>query len=165
MPSSFDEFVDERLDGLLRYASVLTCDTDLAQDVVQESLLRAQQRWRRIGPMAAPTAYVKRMILNEYLSLRRRRAVHEAAVRATAREELIDDPSGSYNEREALLARIAVLPPKQRASVVLRYYEDRTDGEIAELLGCGASTVRSHLARALAALRTDHVTTSTGDGS
>lgn len=165
MTGSFDEFVDERLDGLLRYASVLTCDADLAQDVVQEVLLRAQQKWRRIGPMAAPTAYVKRMILNEYLSLRRRRAVHEIAVVATARDEVIDDPSGSYNEREAMLARIAVLPPKQRAAVVLRYYEDRTDGEIAEMLGCGASTVRSHISRALAALRIDHVTTSTGDGS
>lgn len=165
MPGSFDDFVDERLDGLLRYASVLTCDPDLAQDVVQEVLLRAQQKWRRIGPMAAPTAYVKRMITNEYLSWRRRRAVHEAAVVATARDELIDDPSGSYNEREAMLARIAALPPKQRAALVLRYYEDRTDGEIAEMLGCGASTVRSHLARGLASLRTDHVTTSTGDGS
>ncbi|TDP93789.1 SigE family RNA polymerase sigma factor [Labedaea rhizosphaerae] len=165
MRSSFDDFVDERLDGLLRYASVLTCDAELAKDVVQEVLLRAQQKWRRIGPMAAPTAYVKRMILNEYLSLRRRRAAHEAAAVAVAREELVDDPSGSYDEREAMLARIAALPPKQRAAVVLRYYEDRTDGEIAELLGCGASTVRSHLARAIAALRTDHVTTSTGDGS
>jgi RNA polymerase sigma-70 factor (sigma-E family) len=165
VPSSFDDFVDERLDGLLRYASVLTCDAELAQDVVQEVLLRAQQKWRRIGPMGAPTAYVKRMILNEYLSLRRRRAVHEAASAALVRDEVVDDPSGSYNEREAMLARIAALPPKQRAAVVLRYYEDRTDGEIAELLGCGASTVRSHLARALAALRTDHVTTSTGDGS
>ena len=165
MAGSFDEFVDERLDGLLRYASVLTCDADLAQDVVQEVLLRAQQKWRRIGSVGAPTAYVKRMITNEYLSLRRRRTVHEAATAAAARQELVDDPAGSYNEREAMLARIAALPPKQRAAVVLRYYEDRTDGEIAEVLGCGASTVRSHLTRAIAALRTDHVTASTGDGS
>ena len=158
----FDEFVDERLDSLLRYASVLACDGDLAQDLVQEVLLRAQQRWRRIGAMAAPVAYVKRMITNEYLSLRRRRAVHNAAVVATAREEMVDDPSGIYNEREVMLARIAALPPKQRAAVVLRYYEDRADPEIAEVLGCGVSTVRSHLSRALATLRAEHVTTAPG---
>lgn len=167
MPTSgFDDFVDERLGGLLRYATVLTCDADLAQDVVQEVLLRAQQRWRRIGPMAAPTAYVKRMITNEYLSLRRRKAVREAAAAIAVPDEVVDDPSGCVDERDAMLARVAVLPPKQRAAIVLRYYDDRTDAEIAEVLGCGASTVRSHVARALATLRVGHTTTvPTGEGS
>src|SRR5215203_1768521 len=71
VPGSFDEFVVERLDGLLRYATVLTDDPHLAQDIVQEVLLRAQQRWAKIE---APPTYVRRMITNEYLSWRRRRA-------------------------------------------------------------------------------------------
>lgn len=146
----FDDFVDEQLDDLLRYASVLTCDAELAQDVVREALMHARQRWQRIAATGEPGAQVRRMITTEYLSLNRRRAVRAAAVA----------PVG-----DAVLAGIAGLVPTQRAALVLRYYEDRADAEIAEVLGCGVDTVRRQLATALATLHVKEATASTGEAS
>jgi len=69
---TFDEYVDGRLGALLRHATAITCDPHLAQDVVQEVLVRAQARWDHIGQLSRPDAYVRRMVLNEFLSWRRR---------------------------------------------------------------------------------------------
>jgi RNA polymerase sigma-70 factor (sigma-E family) len=159
----FEEFVAERLDGLLRYATVLTNDPHLAQDIVQDVLLRAQQRWAGID---APPAYIRRMITNEYLSWRRR------AVRrmVPSSHDVLDalgppeaDPSAAYDERDAMLGLLETLPRKQRAAIVLRYYENYSDAEIAAVLRCGTSTVRSQISRALATLRqVPHATTLTG---
>jgi RNA polymerase sigma-70 factor (sigma-E family) len=159
----FEEFVAERLDGLLRYATVLTNDPHLAQDIVQDVLLRAQQRWAGID---APPAYVRRMITNEYLSWRRR------AVRrmVPSSHDVLDalgppeaDPAAAYDERDAMLGLLETLPRKQRAAIVLRYYENYSDAEIAAVLRCGTSTVRSQISRALATLRqAPHATTLTG---
>jgi RNA polymerase sigma-70 factor (sigma-E family) len=150
---TFEEFVAERLDGLLRYATVLTNDPHLAQDVVQDVLLRAQLRWDDI---AAPPTYVRRMVTNEYLSWRRRAVRRMVA----SSHDVLDalgppepDPSAAYDEREAMLGLLATLPRKQRAAVVLRYYESYSDTEIAAILRCGVSTVRSQISRALATLR------------
>jgi RNA polymerase sigma-70 factor (sigma-E family) len=154
----FEAFVTDRLDRLLRYATALTCDAHLAQDVVQDVLLRAQHRWARIESMQAPEAYVKRMITNEYLSWRRRRAARTVASTHGTLDALgtpVADPANAHAERDAMRHRIARLPRKQRAAILLRYYEDCTDAEIADLLGCKAATVRSHISRALATLRTD----------
>ncbi|MCR3752727.1 SigE family RNA polymerase sigma factor [Lentzea californiensis] len=153
----FDQFVTDRLDRLLGYATAITCDKHLAQDIVQNVLMRAQGKWERIGSMDAPYLYVKRMVTNDYLSWRRRRAAREIAVE---RSELarhvpsMADPADTHAEREAMRARIAVLPRKQRAALVLRFYEDCSDAEIAQVLGCTESTVRSQLSRALQTLRT-----------
>ncbi|GHF47663.1 RNA polymerase sigma-70 factor (sigma-E family) [Amycolatopsis bartoniae] len=152
----FEEFVAGRLDRLLRYATALTCDPHLAQDVVQEVLLRAQHRWTRIAALDAPESYVRRMVTNEYLSWRRRRAARNVSATHSTLDALTApaaDHAEQYAERDAMRGRIAALPRKQRAAVVLRYYEDCTDAEIAEALGCSAGTVRSHLSRALSALR------------
>lgn len=155
---TFSEFAEERAGSLLRYATVLCCDPHLAQDIVQEVLLRAAGRWERIGALDQPAAYVKRMVTNEYLSWRRRREVRDI----TASHQTLDglgprdeDPMRRYDERDSMLAMIATLPPKQRAAVVLRYYEGYSDTEIAEAIGCGQTTVRTHLHRALRALRVD----------
>jgi RNA polymerase sigma-70 factor (sigma-E family) len=148
---TFEDFLNERLTPLLRYATVLTCDPVQAQDLVQDVLLRAQQRWSRISGMDAPAAYVKRMVTNEFLSWRRRtRSV--LPLEAVALPP-VADPTTAVDERAALLEGIARLPRKQRAAVVLRYYEGRTDAEIAAELGCGEGTVRSHICRAVATLR------------
>jgi RNA polymerase sigma factor (sigma-70 family) len=94
------------------------------------------------------------MILNEYLSWRRRSARQVAAGGADLEPaSAAPDHAAEYTERDALLAQLGKLPRRQRAVLVLRYYEDRGDNEIAELLGCSAGTVRSHASRALAALR------------
>jgi RNA polymerase sigma-70 factor (sigma-E family) len=152
----FDQFVAERLDRLLRYATALSCDPYLAQDIVQGVLLRTQQRWSRIGSLDAPDLYVQRMVTNEYLSWRRRRAARDVVSEHSTLDAIAEptgDPAVQYAERDAMRSRIAVLPRKQRAAILLRYYEDRTDPEIAEVLGCTTGTVRSHLSRALNTLR------------
>lgn len=156
MPADYDQFVTERLDRLLRYATALTCDKHLAQDIVQDVLLRARQRWARIGAVDVPYLYVKRMVTNEYLSWRRRRAARDVSsthVSLDALAPAVADPALHHAERDAMRARIAVLPRRQRAALVLRYYEDSTDAEIAEVLGCTEGTVRSHISRALHKLR------------
>ena len=166
MPT-FDEFVAERLDQLLRYATALTCDPHLAKDVVQEVLLRAQQRWRHIEQADQPMAYVRRMVVNEYLSWRRRRANRDVMLAHARLAELspaIDDATGRYDERQDMLARIVRLPRQQRAAIVLRYYENLADAEIAAALGCAEVTVRSHISRALATLRADATRTSPEGG-
>lgn len=153
---TFEEFVAARLDPLLRYSARLCCDPHLAQDVVQEALLRAQQRWPRISAMDSPEAYVKRMVTNEYLSWRRRRSTKDVAVSLSQLDGLTPpaaDTSAHYDERDAMLARIACLPRKQRAAVVLRYYSGCDDTEIASLLGCREVTVRGYISRAIAKLR------------
>ncbi|MBB4685098.1 SigE family RNA polymerase sigma factor [Amycolatopsis jiangsuensis] len=153
MTTGFDDFVAARLDGLLRYATVLTDDPHLAQDIVQDVLLRAQERWDRI---ASPPTYVRRMITNEYLSWRRRAARRMVPSNHAVLDSLSPpeaDPSVAYDERDEMLALLATLPRKQRAALVLRYYENYTDAEIADVLRCGVSTVRSQISRALATLR------------
>ncbi|GGS25969.1 MULTISPECIES: SigE family RNA polymerase sigma factor [Actinokineospora] len=151
---TFEDFLNQRLASLLRYATVLTCDPVQAQDIVQDVLVRAQQRWSRIGRMELPAAYVKRMVTNEFLSWRRRRtdvAVPFATIDALSPP--VSDPTIVIDQRAALLAGIARLPRKQRAAVVLRYYDGCTDEEIATELGCSTGTVRSHISRAVATLR------------
>jgi RNA polymerase sigma-70 factor (sigma-E family) len=154
---TFDEFVAFRLGALLRYATVVTCDTHLAEDITQDVLVRAQARWDRISAVDAPERYVKRMVLNEFLSWRRRRAARTVPL---AGEHLdlytapTADPSTAVDERDAVLRLVAALPPRQRAAVALRFYEDLPDEEIADLIGCRTVTVRSLISRALATLRT-----------
>ncbi|MGW5052942.1 SigE family RNA polymerase sigma factor [Actinokineospora sp. NPDC004072] len=151
---TFEDFLNQRLASLLRYATVLTCDPVQAQDIVQDVLVRAQQRWPRIARMDLPAAYGKRMVTNEFLSWRRRRAdVVLPTVTLDALTPPVTDPTTAIDQRDALLAGIARLPRKQRAAVVLRYYDDCTDAEIATQLGCSPGTVRTHVSRAVATLR------------
>ena len=153
---TFEEFVSTRLGALVRYATVVTWDPHLAEDITQNVLVTAQARWSRIGRLDAPERYLKRMVVNEFLSWRRRRA---ARLLPLSRETLdlvmapVPDPTAPRDERDAMLRLIAALPPRQRAVIALRFYEDMSVDEIAELMGCRAVTVRTHLSRALATLR------------
>ncbi len=153
---TFEEFAAERMPGVLRFAAVLAGDRATAEDLAQEVLIRAYSRWDRIGGLDRPELYVRKMMLNEYLSWRRRswRQV-PAGGPAIEAASAVPDHAAGYTEREALLAELGKLPRRQRAVLVLRYYEDRGDTEIAELLGCSPGTVRSHASRALAALRVE----------
>jgi len=159
----YDQFVADRLDRLLRYATAITCDKHLAQDIVQDVLVRARSRWGRIGALDAPYLYVRRMVTNDYLSWRRRRARRDVSSTHAALEVIspaVADPAERHAERDAMRARIAVLPDKQRAAIVLRYYEDATTAEIGQVLGCSEGTVRSHLSRALHTLRVNETSPS-----
>ena len=152
-----DDVVRAHLPGLLRYATILTGDGNTAADLVQEVLLRAHIRWTRIGMMARPDLYLRRMVTNEHLSWRRRWHVRNVRPEADATLALRIDPQRDHAqhvvEDDAMWRQLATLPARQRAVLVLRYYEGLSDPEIAGVLGTSAATVRSHASRALATLR------------
>lgn len=150
----FESYVRDSRTPLLRFAVVLTDDPELAQDVVQEVLLRAQQKWSTIGGLDYPHAYVRRMVVNEVISSRRRSARIEVRPDAEL-DSVTADPTEAVDRRDALLAELGRLPVNQRAAVVMRYLEDMSDTEIAYVLGCAPVTVRVHVHRALTRLRVD----------
>jgi RNA polymerase sigma-70 factor (sigma-E family) len=152
---TFEEFAVRQLPALLAFATVLTNQPASADDLAQEVLIRADARWDRIGGMDRPDLYVRKMMLNEYLSWRRRSWRLVPVGDAPTPRASTPDHAAEVAEHQAMLMQIGKLTRRQRAVVVLRYYEDRTDQEIAELLGCTPSTVRAHAARALAALRVE----------
>jgi RNA polymerase sigma-70 factor (sigma-E family) len=154
----FSEYVRVQRPALMRFATVLTGQTWLAEDLVSNVLGRAFERWDAIAATARPHAYVRKMIVNEHLSWRRRlrRIANEVPDRAVA------DGTDDHAERDAMIARLAQLPRRQRAAIVLRYYVGLSDAEVAKELGCRESTVRSQISRALASLRID-ITESAAD--
>jgi RNA polymerase sigma-70 factor (sigma-E family) len=153
-PEGFDEFVQSRGWALLRFAFVLCGDAHLAEDLVQEVLARMHRRWDRIAAMHHAEAYVRTAVVRQFVSWRRLRSAREAVVAE------VPEPAGFAEPQQRVLARdqmwrlLAGLPRAQRAVLVLRFYCDLPDGEIAALLGCGESTVRSQASRALARMRT-----------
>ncbi len=149
----FAEFVLSRTAALLRFAYLLTGDRHLAEDLTQEALVRVHQRWTRIVHEDGPEPYVRKTILHLYLSWRRRRSSAELPSEYLPERA---DP-GRFDEdlldRDEMWTLLATLPRAQRAVVVLRYYEDLSDPDIAHLLGCSAATVRVHAFKALKRLR------------
>lgn len=149
----FEEFAAARLPALLRYATVLTGDRALAEDLVQEVMIRMHLRWRRVERLDRPELYVKRALTNEFLSWRRRWWRSRSA--AARSDGLIPDPAGLVAEQVDLWARLLRLPPQQRVVLALRYYEGLSDVEIAEVLGCAPGTVRGYASRAIGTLRAE----------
>jgi RNA polymerase sigma-70 factor (sigma-E family) len=151
---TFDEFAGARLPAVLRFATALTGDADLAKDLVQEVLIRVSGRWQDIGQLDRPEAYIRKMVVNEFLSWRRRSwRLIPSGMSSHLPGSPSPDPADGFIERQALLAELAKLSPRRRAVLVLRYYEGLSNAEIAEVMGCTQSTVRGHVVKALAALR------------
>jgi RNA polymerase sigma-70 factor (sigma-E family) len=167
-PPGFAEYVAARGPALVRTAYLLTGDHHAAEDLVQTVLAKSVVRWRSIE--GSPDAYVRRALYHEHVSVWRRLRHRTDPV-----PELPDRPGpddGDVVERRLLLrAALARLAPQQRAVLVLRFYEDRSEAETAALLGIAPGTVKSHTRRALGRLRelapelADLVTTSEGDPS
>ncbi|MFN2560293.1 MAG: SigE family RNA polymerase sigma factor [Jatrophihabitans sp.] len=155
MSVEFSEYVQRERPALLRFATVLAGQTWLAEDLVSNVLGRAFERWTQIAGLANPHAYVRRMIVNEHLSWRRRLRRSASFRDMDAHIEAVPDTTGPHAERDAMLVRLAKLPSRQRAPVVLRYYVGLSDMEIAAELGCRPGTVRSQISRALTSLRID----------
>ncbi|MBT8224301.1 MAG: SigE family RNA polymerase sigma factor [Dactylosporangium sp.] len=153
MSDDFDSFVVARGRALLRFAYVLSGNGHLAEDIVQEVLARAHQKWSRIESMEAPEAYIRRAIVREYLSWRRRRASTEEVMADVPDRADPSDPAHTFVERGQMWELLSELPRSQRAVLVLRFYGDLADEDIANTLGCSQSTVRAHASRALARLR------------
>lgn len=150
---SFDEFVRARGDALLRFAFLLCGDRHRAEDFTQEALVRCHRRWRAVERGGAPEPYVRKAILRQFLSWRRLRSATEKVAGHFDETAAPADAAQRLADRDEMWRTLAGLPRKQRAVLVLRYYEDLPDPHIAELLGCSAATVRVHAGRALARLR------------
>lgn len=150
--ADFEGYVAQRSDRLLRTAYLLCRDWGQAEDLTQTALAKAWLAWRRVGE--DPDPYVYRILANTHASWWRRRWRAEVPTE-TLPESAVADPAGGFGVRDDLRTALAALPTKQRAVLVLRYYADLPDRQIAEILGCSAVTVRSQAARALAKLRVD----------
>jgi RNA polymerase sigma-70 factor (sigma-E family) len=145
---AFDEFARGRMPALLRFAHVLTGDPTRAADLVQDALERTLLAWPRVVNKDDPEAYVRRAIVNRNVSVWRRRR-REQLVSETPDRPYADPPGHDAD----LWAALSKLPTRQRAVLVLRYYEDLSEAQCADVLGCSVGTVKSQTWKALARLR------------
>jgi RNA polymerase sigma-70 factor (sigma-E family) len=145
----FREFVRARYADLLRTGYLLTGNRDVAQDLVHDALLKAMRHWRRIDE---PMAYVRRAMVNERTSRWRRLGLRELLTAAVP-DRPGPDTTDRVAARDELLAALDRLPARMRTVLVLRYWEDLPEAEVAALMGCAVGTVKSQAARGLARLR------------
>ena len=148
---AFEAFVAARSGDLLRTAVLLTRDRGHAEDLLQTALVKAYRRWSRID--GDPYPYVRRDLVTSAASWRRLRTTQEI-VSLPAHEYATPDATDLVDERERMTDALATLPPRMRVVLVLRYTEDLSEADTAELLGCSVHTVRSQTVRGLARLRT-----------
>jgi RNA polymerase sigma-70 factor (sigma-E family) len=148
----FETFVTVAGGRLLRTAYLLTRDHALAEDLLQTALLRSWSAWPRLD--GAPEAYVRRVLVNTYASWWRRKWTGEHPT-GDLPDGAGHDPIEGEAERRDVWDALGRLPRRQRAVVVLRYYEGLTEAETADVLGCSVGTVKSQASRALAKLRVD----------
>jgi RNA polymerase sigma-70 factor (sigma-E family) len=147
---SFEEFVSSRAPALMRYGFVLTGNPHDAADLMQEALLRVRSAWSRLDAARAAEAYVRTTMARLHISIWRRRR-HERLV-ADVPDRPPEQPP--FVDTTGLWELLETLPRRQRAVVVLRYYESLSDEEIAGVLGISRGTVRSQAFHALKKLRT-----------
>jgi RNA polymerase sigma-70 factor (sigma-E family) len=142
-------FVESAWQRHLRLAMLLTGDRWRAEELLQDSLFRMYERWRRLSDHDDLHAYLRRVLTNSHTSMWRRRR----------RESLVADvpdraaPAGVDSDSDEIRRALKALPPRQRAVVVLRLYEDLSERQVAQALGCSVGTVKSQYARALEKLR------------
>lgn len=146
----FTEFVAARSLALLRVATALTGDRHRAEDLVQGALAKLAGRWHKVDD---PEGYVRRIIYHDFVSWWRRRPARTEVLAASPPELAVADGAADTDRRIDLRSALALLGPRQRAVLVLRYLEDLPEGQVAEILGCSVGTVRSQGFRALARLR------------
>ncbi|MFD4791105.1 SigE family RNA polymerase sigma factor [Streptomyces sp. NPDC058459] len=155
---SFASYVHARHPALLRAARSLTANTSDAEDLLQTALAKTYVAWERIEDHRALDGYVRRALLNTRTSQWRRRRVEEYVCDELPEPEPrsgADDPAERQALRDAMWRAVLRLPARQRAMVVLRYYEDLSEARTAELLGVSVGTVKSAVSRALGKLRED----------
>ncbi len=156
----FDEFVGARSGALLRTAYLLTHDHALAEDLLQTALAKAWFAWGRVEDH--PEAYVRRILVNTYATWWRRRWNGELATEELP-ERAAPQATDTVEAGHDLWRAMERLPRRQRAVVVLRYFEDLTEAQTADVLGCAVGTVKSQASKALAKLRIDPALTTTDE--
>jgi RNA polymerase sigma-70 factor (sigma-E family) len=157
--TGYDDFYAALWPRLVRTAYAVSGDLGVAEDAVQTAFAKAYRSWRRVSRAESPEAYVRRMVVNEVLNHHRKASARRESARAELPDAVVaaDDPALT---RDEVWQAVLHLPPRQRAVLVLRYYEDLSEHEIAEVLGCRPGTVKSQASAALASLRArlDHDT-------
>jgi len=174
--ASFDEFFTATWPRLYRTAYAVAGDHGTAEDALQNAFARAFSSWRRVSRADRPEAYVRRMVVNDILDQRRSAFGRRERPRGGPAEvgDLGSRPGAAaprdetgdlVTDQAAVWAAVLALPPRQRAVVVLRYYEDLSEREIAQTLGCSLGTVKSQASAALATLRRAAADLAQGDAS
>ncbi|WIM92585.1 SigE family RNA polymerase sigma factor [Actinoplanes oblitus] len=154
MHSGFEDYVRARGDALRRFAYLLCGDRHLGEDLVQEVLVKAYRRWSCIET-DQPDRYLRTALVRSHVSWLRRLSNTERPATISTERPAAGDFASQQADRDELWHRLAGLTRSQRAVLVLRYYEDLDDRQIAEILRCAPSTVRVHATRGLARLRGD----------
>jgi RNA polymerase sigma-70 factor (sigma-E family) len=152
-PEGFRDFVAARSAALMRSAWLLTGDETTAQDLVQAALVKTWARWARLVRQDAPEAYVRRVMLSVFLTWNRRRWRGEFPVAAVPDQPELRDAAAEADVRQAVSQALRTLPRRQRAVVVLRFFDDLTEAQAADILGCSVGTVKSQTSKALSRLR------------
>ncbi|GHE32816.1 SigE family RNA polymerase sigma factor [Streptomyces capitiformicae] len=153
----FQSFVIGCWPGLLRTAFLLSGEQHAAEDLVQSTLEKVYVAWRRVSSADAPEAYVRRVLINTHARRHRRRLKEFLSPKDDSglAHERPDpgDQMARADSRSALLKALAQLPPRQRQAVVLRYWEDLTETQTAQAMGCSVGAVKSNAAKGIAKLR------------
>lgn len=149
----FAGFVREHTPTLLRTAYLLTGDAQSAEELVQDTFARLYPKWERVEAADVPIAYVRRSLANRYVNHQRRAARREYAYERVPERADERDAFGQLADRDEIWSRLRTLPDRQRAALVLRFFEGLTDEESAAALGCRVGTVRSLISRGLSTLR------------
>ena len=149
--AEFSAYMEARQASLMRTAYLISGDRHTAEDLVQTALAKLYLAWDRVEDRGSLDGYVRRVIVNEHNSLWRRPFKRREHATDTLPEQAAPDAPGGRNDD--LWNLVQTLPRKQRAAVVLRYYEELSEAETAEVLGVSVGTVKSQTSRALAALR------------
>jgi RNA polymerase sigma-70 factor (sigma-E family) len=148
----FRAYVLSRGAALLRVANQLTSNPSDAEDLLQAALAKTYLAWDRIKDRSSLDSYVRRAMVNINISWWRRRKIEEYPAEELPEVPVRHDPRHTYDDLEQALER---LPARQRTAIVLRYYEDMTEPEIARALGISVGTVKSSVSRGMAKLRGD----------
>ncbi len=151
---AFSEFAAARAGSLFRTAYLVIGDHQLAQDLVQESLVKTYLAWHRLRDVSNAEAYTRRVIVTTSLSWRRRRSFRERPAENLP-DPGVPDATTGLAEQDELWTELHRLPPRQRTAVVLRYCEDLSERQTAELMGCSVGTVKRQVSVALGKLRTE----------
>ena len=150
--TAFSEFAEACAPSLYRTAYLMVGDHQLAQDLVQEALVKTLLAWPRLHDHANLTAYTRRIVVTTSISWRRRRSFHERPS-SHLPDTLDADPVEDLVTHDAVIAALRTVPPRQRAAIVLRYYQDLTEAQTAEVMGCSVGAVKSQVSAGLQKLR------------
>ena len=149
----FEEYVSARGQELVRLGFTVSGDYQRAEDLAQIALMQAFRSWRKVRKADDPHHYVRRILINSYLSMTRRRSFTEAPAAEIDTETTVPDPATDIANSDDLWRALATLSARERVVLVLRYYQDLDDRAIAHVVGIKPSSVRATASRALATLR------------